>query len=465
MANVVVVGAQWGDEGKAKITDLLAEKADLIVRHQGGCNAGHTVKHNGETFKFHLVPSGILYPQKLCMIGPGTVIDPTVLMGEIDALIAKGISVSHLKLSSRAHLTLPLHRVLDQAQEASAAEPVGEREYADKQTGKIGTTGKGIGPTYMDKVGRFGLRIGDLYDAPELLKARISALLTVRNIQLQHSYQQAPVGVDEVFAFCVEYAQKLKPYVIDTVPVLHEAVAEGKNILLEGAQGTLLDIDYGTYPFVTSSNATAGGACTGSGIGPTQIDRVIGVMKAYTTRVGEGPFPTELHDAIGKHFVDVGQEFGTTTGRVRRCGWFDAVIARYSVQVNGLDGLAITKLDVMDGLDEVKICVAYQHKKTGERTTQFPSQLSVLQEMEPVYEAMPGWKQDITGIRQYEELPVAARNYLDRLVEVSGAPISILSVGPDRNQTIVLENPILGAKRTLALHPHPAQQFPTLSMI
>lgn len=445
MANVVVVGAQWGDEGKAKITDLLASEANVIVRHQGGCNAGHTVKHNNETFKFHLIPSGILYPEKLCLIGPGTVIDPAVLLKEMESLKEKGISLKNLKLSDRAHLTFPFHCQLDKAQEALAEleiEPDSANTSESKKTGKIGTTGRGIGPTYMDKVGRFGIRIGDLYDEPNVLKGRLQSLLAFKNLLLEKLFQQPPVTLDEALAFCNEYAEKLKPYVADTVSLVHNALENNQKVLFEGAQGTLLDIDFGTYPYVTSSNATAGGACTGSGVGPTQIDQVIGVMKAYTTRVGEGPFPTELHDAIGEHFIQVGQEFGTTTGRTRRCGWFDAVIGRYSVQVNGLDSLAITKIDVMDGLDEVKLCTAYRNKKTGEITQQFPAQLSQLEHIEPVYETFPGWKTDLSGIRSYDELPKEAKKYLARLEELVGAPVSILSVGPERNQTVILEHPM-----------------------
>ncbi|MEB3288134.1 MAG: adenylosuccinate synthase [Vampirovibrionales bacterium] len=450
MANVVVVGAQWGDEGKAKITDLLASEADIVVRHQGGCNAGHTVKHEGKTFKFHLVPSGILYPEKLCIIGPGTVIDPGVLLGEIDALKAQGLSVDNLKLSSRAHVTLPFHRLLDKAQENKAQESKAQEIVAETasatadslSTGKIGTTGRGIGPTYMDKVGRFGIRIGDLYDKPEILKGRLQSILAMTNIILEHGFQQPPVALDDMLAFCTDAAERLKPYVTDTVALLHDALDDGKSALFEGAQGTLLDIDFGTYPYVTSSNATAGGACTGSGVGPTRIDHVIGVMKAYTTRVGEGPFPTELNDEIGRHLIEVGQEFGTTTGRVRRCGWFDAVIGRYSVQVNGLDGLAITKIDVLDDLDQIKLCVAYKNRKTGETTMKFPTQLSELDEIEPVYEDFPGWKTPLSEIRNLSELPPEAKRYLERIAELVGAKVSILSVGPERNQTVIVENPI-----------------------
>lgn len=449
MANVVVVGAQWGDEGKAKITDLLASEADVVVRCQGGCNAGHTVKHNNEVFKFHLIPSGMLYPGKICMIGNGVVVDPAVLLREISELQERGYDVSGLKVSNRAHLTLPYHILLDNAQESQGAGT------------KIGTTGRGIGPTYMDKVGRYGLRIGDLYDPEATLRDRITRILSAKNPLLEKTYGLKATAVDELLAWCRKYADKLKPFVTDTVVGLHQAVTGGQTILFEGAQGTLLDVDFGTYPFVTSSNATAGGACTGSGLGPTRIDRVIGVMKAYTTRVGEGPFPTELTDSTGKHLAEVGQEFGTTTGRARRCGWFDAVIGRYSVMVNGLDGVAITKLDVMDDLDEIKLCVAYQDKRTGETMTGFPSQLQVLENVEPVYETLPGWKTAISDARRYEDLPETTRRYLERVSELIGAPVSIVSVGPERNQTIMIENPIRATGRAGA----GTGGQPTLSLI
>ncbi len=434
MANVIVVGAQWGDEGKAKIVDLLAERADVVVRCQGGCNAGHTVAHNGEVFKFHLIPSGLLYGDKICVIGPGTVIAASVLVQEIEEMQSKGYSTDNLKVSNRAHLTLPFHITLDQAQEA-----------ARSRGGKIGTTGRGIGPTYMDKVGRTGLRLGDLYESETVLRNRLEEIVFLKQGLMANVYNAPMETVDELYAYCREYAEKLAPYITDTVPLLHDAVVSGRHILFEGAQGTLLDIDYGTYPFVTSSNATAGGACTGSGIGPTRIDKVIGVMKAYTTRVGGGPFPTELDDDIGKHFQEVGQEFGTTTGRLRRCGWFDAVIARYSVQVNGLDGVAITKLDVLDGLDEIRICTAYRDRETGETVTQFPSQLSRLDRVDPVYETLPGWKGTVSKARRYDDLPAEAQGYLQRLSALIGTEVAIVSVGPDRGETIMVNDPMGGA--------------------
>ncbi len=434
MANVIIVGAQWGDEGKAKIVDLLAEQADMVIRCQGGCNAGHTVVHDGEVFKFHLIPSGLLYPDKLCIVGPGTVIAPEVILREIAEIQAKGYATKNLKISDRAHLTLPYHITLDKVQEESRSKETNGK--------KIGTTGKGIGPTYMDKVARIGLRLGDLFETDKLLKKRIAHILSVKEPLLKHAYQAQVESVDEIFALCQKYAEQLRPYVADTIPIVHNAISAGSNVLFEGAQGTLLDIDYGTYPFVTSSNSTAGGACTGSGIGPTRIDQSIGVMKAYTTRVGSGPFPTELEDQVGSHLQEVGKEFGTTTGRRRRCGWFDGVIAKYSVQVNGLDGVAITKLDVLDGLEELRLCVAYRNKETGEETCNFPSQLSQLEKLEPVYESFPGWSASVNSVRSYDALPIEAKNYLERMAELMGTKIAIVSVGPERNETIMVSDPM-----------------------
>ncbi len=439
MANVIIVGAQWGDEGKAKIVDLLAEQADVVIRCQGGCNAGHTVVHHGEVFKFHLIPSGLLYPDKLCIIGSGTVISPEVILREITEIEAKGYATTNLKISDRAHLTLPYHITLDRVQEESRSK--------DQNGEKIGTTGKGIGPTYMDKVARIGLRLGDLYETDELLKKQIAHILSIKTPLLKHAYQAETETVDEIFTLCKQYAEQLRPYVTNTTPLIHEAIGAGKHILFEGAQGTLLDIDHGTYPFVTSSNATAGGACTGSGIGPSRIDQSIGVMKAYTTRVGSGPFPTELNDSVGQHLQEVGKEFGTTTGRRRRCGWFDGVIGKYSVQVNGLDGVAITKLDVLDGLKELHLCVAYKNIQTGEQTSDFPTRLSDLAQLEPVYETFPGWTGSVHGIRAYDKLPIEAKNYLTRIAELIGTPIAIVSVGPERQETMMVCNPMRNERK------------------
>lgn len=439
MPNVIVVGAQWGDEGKAKITDLLAMEADVVVRSQGGCNAGHTVKFKDDVFKFHLIPSGLLYPQKLCIIGPGTVIDPSVLLQEIERMTLKGYSVQNLKISSRAHLTLPHHIRLDKAQEASLS------------SNKIGTTGRGIGPTYMDKVARLGIRMGDLYLPTPVLQERLKQVAQAKRLALASLSEADPAHADkdlsdwvsEWLAYCQQYAEKLKPFVADTVYLLHQEIRNGKRILFEGAQGTLLDVDYGTYPFVTSSNSTAGGACTGSGVGPTRIDRVIGVMKAYTTRVGEGPFPTEMDTPTAQRFAEVGQEYGTTTGRLRRCGWFDAVIGKYSVLVNGLDSLAITKLDVLDGLDEIQLATAYRHRETGEIVDQFPADIFTLKELEPIYETFPGWPgESVKEARTYEELPIQARQYLERIAALLEVPIALISIGAERNQTIVIDHPV-----------------------
>ncbi|MDH4379434.1 MAG: adenylosuccinate synthase [Vampirovibrionales bacterium] len=433
MSNVIVIGAQWGDEGKAKIVDWLAEAAHWVIRCQGGCNAGHTVKHHGETFKFHLIPSGLLYENKTCIIGSGTVIDPDVLRREMTDIESRGYSLQRLVISNRAHLTLPYHKAMDLAYESKLAEKAGCKT--------IGTTGRGIGPTYMDKVGRLGLRTGDLLESDAVLRARLEEILTLKAPLLEAFEVDVPT-VDALFAWCQDHAAALKPYIGDTVPLLDAAQQAGDSLLFEGAQGTLLDVDYGTYPFVTSSNATAGGICTGSGIGPTAMHHTVGVMKAYTTRVGEGPFPTELTEAVGQHLQTIGQEFGTTTGRTRRCGWFDGVLGRYSVQVNGLTSIALTKLDVLDGLDEIKLAVAYKNKATGEVTTQFPASLHQLQDVEPVYDTLPGWVgHKVEGITEWQQLPPQAQALIARIEALLGVPVSILSVGPERDQTMVRIDP------------------------
>ncbi|MCG9969006.1 adenylosuccinate synthase [Pelotomaculum terephthalicicum JT] len=422
MSTVVLIGTQWGDEGKGKVTDFLAEKADVIVRYQGGNNAGHTVVVDDKLYKLHLIPSGILYGDKTCIIGSGVVIDPAVLIKELETLESSGISAANLKISQRAHVIFPYHQLQDQAEEAS------------KGKNKIGTTSRGIGPAYMDKSARIGIRMIDLIDPDEL------AVLLERNVEgknrmLTRVYDSEGVDCQAVLKTYKGYADTLRKYVADVPVIVNDALKQGKNILFEGAQGTLLDLDYGTYPFVTSSNPTAGAACIGAGIGPTKIDRVLGVMKAYTTRVGEGPFPTELNDEVGAFMRDKGGEFGTTTGRSRRCGWFDGVIARYAVRINGLDYLAITKLDVLSGLERVKICTGYQYR--GDVLTDFPASLKVLGECVPVYEEMPGWREDITTAGKLEDLPVNARKYLERISEVAGAPIGLIGVGSKRSQTIL----------------------------
>lgn len=426
MKNTVVVGAQWGDEGKAKITDLLATKADLIIRYQGGCNAGHTVVANNKTYKFHLIPSGILYEGKTCFIGAGTVIHPETFAKEIEDLINQGISTKELKVSPLASITMPYHIEVDGYSEDNA------------QKGKIGTTKKGIGPTYTDKIARFGLKIEDLY-SDEALSEKLDIILPYKNRQLQ-SMELETYTKEVLTDLCKKYSEIFKPYVaFDWQDMLNRAKKSGKTILFEGAQGIMLDIDYGTYPFVTSSNPIAGGACTGSGFGPKMIDEVIGVSKAYITRVGEGPFVTELEDEIGEKIRNIGHEFGTTTGRPRRCGWFDAVIARYGVLVSGLTSMAITKIDVFDSFDEIKICTAYKDKRDGTIYKNYPTNVFIHKYLEPVYETHKGWNSDITNAKTWDELPENAQKYLKRLEELFEIPISIVSVGPKREQTIMLK--------------------------
>ena len=434
MANVIVIGAQWGDEGKGKITDLLSRSADVVVRSQGGVNAGHTVVVAKKTFKLHLIPSGILYPKTECIIGSGTVIDPQVLIEEIEQLKALGVTVDNLYISQTAHITMPYHRQIDQASEESRG------EY------KIGTTGRGIGPTYADKSERTGIRVLDLMNQDHLHK-QLGWTINYKNVILEKLYNLPPLDPEKVIEEYLKYADFLRPFVVDSSLKIYEAVKKKKNILFEGAQGTLLDLDHGTYPYVTSSNPIAGGACVGAGVGPTTIDRVIGVAKAYTTRVGEGPFPTELNDSVGEFLGDVGAEFGTTTGRRRRCGWFDAVIGRYAVRINGLDCLAITKLDVLDELAEIKVCVAYEID--GATCHHFPTNASYFANCKPVYKTLPGWQRSTTGCRSLSDLPKEALNYLKFMAELMEVPIAIVSVGPGRDQTIIVEDPIHGPKRAL----------------
>lgn len=425
MENTVVIGAQWGDEGKAKITDLLAQNADIIIRYQGGCNAGHTVVNGGKTFKFHLIPSGILYKNKLCFIGAGTVIYPEVLNEEIENLKKENIDLSGLKISPLASITMPYHIDID-----------GYSEDTAKGSAKIGTTKKGIGPTYTDKVSRHGIKVQDLFDLDGLSK-KLDNILPLKNKELTLVYGLKPYSKEDIIALCNKYAEILKPYVcFDWQKVFHEAIKQNKSILFEGAQGVMLDVDWGTYPYVTSSNPVAGGACTGSGFGPNMIQEVIGVSKAYITRVGEGPFATELNDETGDKIRNIGHEFGTTTGRPRRTGWFDAVVAKYGVLVSGLTSMAVTKLDVFDTFDEIKVCTAYKDTRTGEILDYYPTNVNIHKFLEPVYETHAGWKTDISNAKTYDELPVNAKKYLQRLEELMGVRISIISVGPDRHQTI-----------------------------
>lgn len=434
MANVVVIGAQWGDEGKGKVTDLLSKSADVVVRYQGGVNAGHTVVVKDQTFKLHLIPSGILYPETECIIGSGTVIDPKTLIEELDRLEALNISTQNLMISQTAHVTMPYHRLIDLASEERRGDH------------KIGTTGRGIGPTYADKSERIGIRILDLID-PEALRKQLNWTINYKNVILEKLYNLPPLDPEAVIDEYEQYAQRLRPHVVDASLKIYDAVQEKRNILFEGAQGTLLDLDHGTYPYVTSSNPVAGGACVGAGVGPTMIDRVIGVAKAYTTRVGEGPFPTEMTEGVGDILCDRGAEFGTTTGRKRRCGWFDAVIGRYAVRINGIDCLAITKLDVLDELNEIKVCVAYEID--GTRCDNFPSSSRLFARCTPIYETLPGWQQSTVNCRTLEDLPKQALDYLKYLAELMAVPIAVVSIGPGRDQTIIVEDPIHGPKRGL----------------
>lgn len=437
LANVVVIGAQWGDEGKGKITDLLSRSADMVVRYQGGVNAGHTIMVDGRLLKLHLIPSGILFPDTTCLIGSGTVVDPKVLIAELDMLEANGIDASGLKLSSSAHVTMPYHRLLDQALEQ------------DRGQRKIGTTGRGIGPTYADKAERSGIRILELLDPPSLAE-RLRPLVARKNQVLQAVYGLDPLDAEDVIAEYRVYGERLAPHVVDCTRTIHAAARERKNLLFEGAQGTLLDLDHGTYPYVTSSNPVAGGACTGAGVGPTLVDRVIGVAKAYTTRVGEGPFPAELQGDTSDYLTNRGGEFGTTTGRRRRCGWFDGVIGRYAVQVNGIDCLAITKLDVLDGLAEIRMCTAYE--LDGAVVDHFPINANEFARCKPIFKTLPGWQSDTSHCRCLEDLPSNALAYLTELADLMEAPIAIVSLGPARDQTILVEDPIHGPKRGLLSH-------------
>ena len=429
MPNIVVVGTQWGDEGKGKIVDLLTSQAQVVVRYQGGNNAGHTLVVGGEKFIFHLIPSGILHPGTQCLIGNGVVLDPQVLLMEVDRLKERGLSVGpeNLRISERTQVILPYHQRIDVAREEK------------KGAGKIGTTGRGIGPCYEDKVARRGIRMADLID-PDVLQAKLADILPEKNFYLEKFLGAQPLNGEEILAAYLAMGARLKPWVANVSVLLAQAVKEGKNILFEGAQGTHLDIDHGTYPYVTSSNSVAGAACAGAGVGPNQLHLVLGIVKAYTTRVGAGPFPTECLDSIGDHLVECGVEFGSTTGRRRRCGWLDAVVLRDAARLNGLTGLAVTKLDVLTGVDPVKICVAYD--LDGERQETIPPTIQGLGRCRPVYEELPGWRQDIRGVRRFQDLPAATRDYLRRLEKLVGVPIQIVSVGPDREETIVINNPL-----------------------
>jgi len=422
MPAIVLLGAQWGDEGKGKATDILGDRVDYVVRYQGGNNAGHTVVIGDQKYALHLLPSGILSPNVIPVIGNGVVIDPAVLLEEIKGLNERGIDTSKLVISSNAHLITPYHRTIDKVSE----------RFLGKA--KIGTTGRGIGPAYADKISRIGIRVQDLFDE-SILEKKIEGALRDKNQVLTKVFNRKDMEVGEILEEYLGYAEILRPYIADTALLLNQALENGKTVLLEGSQGTLLDVDHGTYPFVTSSNPTAGGACTGSGIGPTKIERVIGIVKAYTTRVGSGPFPTELENEDGEKLRTIGHEYGTTTGRNRRCGWYDAPIARFAVRINGLTDFFLTKLDVLTGWEKIPVCVAYEID--GKRVEEVPSSQTDFHHAVPIYEYLPGWTEDISKARDIADLPKNARDYITFLEEISGAPMSAIGVGPGRDETIV----------------------------
>ncbi|MBW2049415.1 MAG: adenylosuccinate synthase [Deltaproteobacteria bacterium] len=428
MPNTVVVGTQWGDEGKGKVVDLLTARSDMVVRFQGGNNAGHTLVVDGKQFIFHIIPSGILYQDKKCLIGNGLVVDPEVLLEEIQSLKKAGVTVgpNRLSLSEKAHIIMPYHRALDLAREAA------------KGKAKLGTTGRGIGPCYEDKVSRVGVRAVDLTE-PEILEEKVRSNLREKNFLLEKFLDAEPLKPKPILDNYLAMGEQLAPFITDVSVELAQALKEGKRILFEGAQGTHLDIDHGTYPFVTSSNPVAGTACSGAGIGPNQLHHVVGIVKAYTTRVGAGPFVTELEDETGDYIQERGKEFGATTGRRRRCGWLDLVVVSDSARLNGLDSLAITKLDVLTGLETLKVCVGYEIN--GERVDQRPASLTRMAACAPVYEELPGWKDDISGARKVDQLPREARSYIRAIEDITGVPVSIISVGPGRDETIIIRYP------------------------
>ncbi|MGG0656084.1 adenylosuccinate synthase [Rummeliibacillus pycnus] len=423
MTSVVVVGTQWGDEGKGKITDFLSKKADAIARYSGGDNAGHTIQFEGETYKLHLIPSGIFYKEKTSVMGNGMVINPESLVKELKGLQDRGIDTSNLRISNRAQVILPYHIYQDKVDEESRGDA------------KIGTTCKGIGPCYTDKVQRIGIRIADLLDK-DVFEEKLRNNLEIKNRLFTKFYEVEPLKFEDIFESFYAYGQEIAQYVTDTSKVLNDVLDEDGKVLFEGAQGILLDVDHGTYPYVTSSNPVAGGVATGAGVGPSAVTRVIGVSKAYTSRVGDGPFPTELFDEVGHQIREVGREYGTTTGRPRRVGWFDSVVVRHSRRVSGITDLALNSIDVLTGLDTVKICTAYDYN--GEIITEYPANLHIIEGCKPIYEELPGWTEDVTGCKTLEELPENARNYVKRVSELTGIRIATFSVGPDREQTNVL---------------------------
>jgi adenylosuccinate synthase len=426
MTSVVVVGTQWGDEGKGKITDFLSENAEVVARYQGGDNAGHTIKFNGETYKLRLIPSGIFNKEKICVIGNGMVVNPKSLVEELAGLHERGITTDNLRISNRAHVILPYHLKLDEVEEANKGE------------NKIGTTKKGIGPAYMDKAARVGIRMADLLDR-EVFEEKLEKNLKEKNRLLERVYETTGFTKEEILEEYFEYGQQIKQYVLDTSVILNDALDEGRRVLFEGAQGVMLDIDQGTYPFVTSSNPVAGGVTIGSGVGPTKINHVVGVCKAYTSRVGDGPFPTELNNEIGDRIREVGREYGTVTGRPRRIGWYDSVVVRHARRVSGITDLSLNSIDVLTGLETVKICTAYRYD--GQLIDEYPANLNILKKCEPVYEELPGWTEDITSCKSLDELPANARHYVERVSQLTGIPLSTFSVGPAREQTNIVSNP------------------------
>ena len=427
MSTVVVTGTQWGDEGKGKIVDYLAQQADTVVRFQGGSNAGHTVVVDGEAYKLRLMPSGILFKGSHCIVGNGVAFDPMVMLEEMDGLAERGIDLSGIRISNRAHVVLPYHRLMD---------GIGDEARGDN---KIGTTKRGIGPCYMDRDNRIGIRVCDLMDEEEFAK-RLKENLEIKNKELKLLYDHEPLSYDEILKEYLGYAERLRPYVCDTIALLNDEIKEGRKILFEGAQATMLDIDYGTYPYVTASHPISGGVGVGAGVAPNKIDKVVGIVKAYCTRVGEGPFPTEQLNAIGEKIREEGHEYGVVTGRPRRTGWLDACVVRYAGLISGIDYMAVTRLDILDNFEEIKMCVAYKYK--GEILNEIPASLKVLAEVEPVYETFAGWNTDISKVRKYEDLPENAKKYLERMAEVTGIKLGIVSVGPNRDETIVMAKDI-----------------------
>ncbi|WP_288798445.1 adenylosuccinate synthase [uncultured Megasphaera sp.] len=425
MATAMVIGTQWGDEGKGKIVDYLAQKADVVIRSQGGNNAGHTVVVNDQSFALRLLPSGILFSDKTCIIGSGVVVNPSVLLAEIDSIKARGVHISSLEISTRAHVIFPYHIRIDEEDEKLKGEA------------KIGTTKNGIGPCYADKVNRIGIRVGDMLDEA-VFREKLKYNVTLKNRLFKMYYECDGFSYEEMLQEYLEYAEKIRPYVRDTDYSVNYYISQGKKALFEGAQATMLDLDHGTYPFVTSSNPTSGGACVGAGVGPRKMENIVGVVKAYTTRVGAGPFPAEQINEAGEYLRNTGHEFGTVTGRPRRCGWLDTAVVKYAAMLNSLDYLAITRLDILDGLDTIKICTGYTYE--GKKIEEYPASLAVMEKVQPIYETLPGWKTPISHCRNYEELPKEARSYVERISELVGVPLGIVSVGPNRDQTIILQS-------------------------